>query len=42
MAGAALGVAFVIRDGRSSRGEGFLLVGAYVGIAVWFLFAGDR
>ena len=42
MAGAALFVAFVIRDGRSTRPEGFLLVGIYAAVVVWFLFAGDR
>jgi Ca2+:H+ antiporter len=42
MGGAALAVAIVIRDGRSRRWEGFLLVGIYAAVVVWFLFAGDR
>jgi Ca2+:H+ antiporter len=42
MGGAAVAVAIVIRDGRSRRWEGFLLVGVYVAVVVWFLFAGDR
>jgi Ca2+:H+ antiporter len=42
MAGAALVVAFVLRDGRSQRWEGVLLVGLYVVAAVSFLIAGDR
>jgi Ca2+:H+ antiporter len=42
MAGAAAFVAFVVRDGRSARWEGFLLAGVYVGVAVWFALAGDR
>jgi Ca2+/H+ antiporter len=39
---AAAGVAFVIRDGRSHRWEGVLLVGVYVAFAVWAGVAGDR
>jgi Ca2+:H+ antiporter len=39
---AAAGVAFVIRDGRSKRWEGFLLVGVYAAFVVWAGFAGDR
>jgi Ca2+:H+ antiporter len=35
-------VAFVIRDGRSRRWEGTLLIGVYAAMAVWFLLAGDR
>ncbi len=42
MGGAAVFVAFVIRDGRSRRWEGALLVGVYAALAVWFLSAGDR
>jgi Ca2+/H+ antiporter len=32
----------VIRDGRSTRAEGFLLVGVYAAVAVGFAFVGDR
>jgi Ca2+:H+ antiporter len=39
---AALGVAFVIRDGRSRRWEGFMLVGFYCGVVLLYLAAGDR
>jgi Ca2+:H+ antiporter len=39
---AAVFVGFVIRDGRSKRWEGVLLVGLYVLIAVWYGLAGDR
>jgi Ca2+:H+ antiporter len=42
MGGAAAFVAFVIRDGRSRRWEGLLLIGVYAAMAVWFLAAGDR
>jgi Ca2+:H+ antiporter len=42
MGGAAAFVAFVIRDGRSRRWEGALLVGVYAALVVWFLAAGDR
>jgi Ca2+:H+ antiporter len=42
MGGAAGFVAFVIRDGRSKRWEGLLLIGVYAALAVWFLAAGDR
>jgi Ca2+:H+ antiporter len=35
-------VAFVIRDGRSRRWEGALLIAVYAGFVVWFLSAGDR
>ena len=42
MGGAAAFVAFVIRDGRSRRWEGVLLVGVYAALVVWFLAAGDR
>jgi Ca2+:H+ antiporter len=38
----ALGVAFVVRDGRSSRRDGYLLTGAYVGVVLLYLAAGDR
>jgi Ca2+:H+ antiporter len=39
---AAAFVAFVLRDGRSRRWEGWLLVGVYAATAVGFLAAGDR
>jgi Ca2+:H+ antiporter len=42
MGGAAAFVAFVIRDGRSRRWEGVLLIGVYAALMVWFLAAGDR
>jgi Ca2+:H+ antiporter len=42
MGAAAVGVAFVIRDGRSHRWEGYLLVGAYGAFVVWAAFAGER
>jgi Ca2+:H+ antiporter len=42
MAFAALFVAFVIRDGRSTRPEGFLLVSVYAALVAGFWFAGDR
>ncbi len=42
MGGAALFVAFVIRDGRARRWEGVLLIAVYAGLVVWFLSAGDR
>jgi len=42
MGGAAVFVAFVIRDGRSKRWEGLLLIGVYAALALWFLAAGDR
>jgi Ca2+:H+ antiporter len=42
MGGAALFVAFVLRDGRSRRWEGWLLIGVYAALSVWFLAAGDR
>jgi Ca2+:H+ antiporter len=42
MGGAALFVALVIRDGRSKRWEGFLLVGVYAAFVGWALAAGDR
>ena len=35
-------VAFVIRDGRSRRWEGLLLIAVYIGFALWFFAAGDR
>jgi Ca2+:H+ antiporter len=42
MGGAAAFVAFVIRDGRSRRWEGALLIGVYAVMAVAFLAVGDR
>jgi Ca2+:H+ antiporter len=42
MGGAALFVALVIRDGRSKRWEGFLLVGVYAAFVGWALAVGDR
>jgi Ca2+:H+ antiporter len=42
MGGAAAFVAFVIRDGRSHRWEGVLLICVYVAMALGFLAAGDR
>jgi Ca2+:H+ antiporter len=42
MAGATAIVAFVAYDGRSRRWEGWLLVGVYAAVAVWFGFAGNR
>ena len=42
MGGAALFVGFVIRDGRSRRWEGALLIAVYAACVIWFLAAGDR
>ena len=42
MAGAAAFVAFVIRDGRSKRWEGFLLLGVYAAVVVAYGVSGDR
>jgi Ca2+:H+ antiporter len=42
MGGAALFVGFVIRDGRSRRWEGAMLIGVYVAMAAGFFLAGDR
>jgi Ca2+:H+ antiporter len=39
MAAAALFAAIVIADGRSRRWEGFLLVGVYGAVVVWYLLA---
>jgi Ca2+/Na+ antiporter len=39
---AALFVAFVIRDARSRRWEGFMLVGVYGLFVLWVAGAGDR
>jgi Ca2+:H+ antiporter len=42
MGGAAAFVAFVVRDGRSKRWEGALLIGVYAAFALWIYVAGDR
>jgi Ca2+:H+ antiporter len=42
MGGSAAFVAYVIRDGRSRRWEGALLICVYVGLALAFLAIGDR
>jgi Ca2+:H+ antiporter len=42
MAGATIAVGAVVLDGRSRRWEGGLLVALYLGVAVWFGFAGNR
>jgi Ca2+:H+ antiporter len=42
MGGAAAFVAFVVRDGRSRRWEGWLLVGVYAVTVVVYLLAGNR
>jgi Ca2+:H+ antiporter len=42
MGASAIFVGFVIRDGRSRRWEGALLISVYIGFALWFLSAGDR
>jgi len=42
MGASAVFVGFVIRDGRSHRWEGALLIAVYVGFVLWFLSAGDR
>ena len=42
MGAAAAFVAVVIRDGRSRRWEGALLVAVYAAMVIAFLFAGDR
>jgi Ca2+:H+ antiporter len=42
MGGSALVVAFVLRDGRVRRWEGFVLVGLYAVAATGFLLTGDR
>ena len=39
---AAVFVGFVIRDGRSRRWEGALLIAVYGGFVLWFLSVGDR
>jgi Ca2+:H+ antiporter len=42
MGGAALFVAFVVRDARAQRWEGALLIGVYAAMVVVFGVAGDR
>jgi Ca2+:H+ antiporter len=42
MGGSAAFVAGVIRDGRSRRWEGAMLIGVYVALAAWFYVVGDR
>ena len=42
MAAAALGVAWVVRDGISRRWEGFALIGVYAAVVVVYYVAGDR
>jgi Ca2+:H+ antiporter len=42
MGGAAAVVAFTLRDGRSRRWEGAMLIGLYAAFAVWCLLVGDR
>lgn len=42
MGASAAFVGFVIRDGRSRRWEGALLIGVYAALAVVFFFVGDR
>jgi Ca2+:H+ antiporter len=42
MGASALFVAFVIRDGRSRRWEGGLLIGVYAALTVVFFLLGDR
>jgi Ca2+:H+ antiporter len=42
MGGAALFVSFVVRDGRSRRWEGALLIAVYAAFVVWVLASGDR
>ena len=39
---AAVFVGFVLRDGRSRRWEGALLIAVYGGFVLWFLSVGDR
>ena len=42
MAGAALIVAFIVRDGMVRKWEGWLLLGTYGAFVIWVLAAGDR
>jgi calcium/proton exchanger cax len=42
MAGAVLLAAAMVRDGRSRRWEGGVLVTTFLAVAVWFWFAGPR
>ena len=42
MAGAAVIVALIVRDGTTRKWEGWLLLGTYGAFVVWVLAAGDR
>ena len=42
MAGAVALTAVMVQDARSKRWEGMALVASFVGVAVWFWFAGSR
>ena len=42
MGGAVLLVGLIVSDARSRRYEAILLLAAYLGVAAWFGFAGDR
>jgi Ca2+:H+ antiporter len=42
MAIAVVTVGLVIRDGRAQRRDGYLLIGVYLALVVWFLVAGER
>jgi Ca2+/H+ antiporter len=42
MGGAALLVGALLWDGRARRSEGFVLLAAYIVVAVGFFLAGDR
>jgi len=42
MGGAAAFVAFMLRDGRSRRWEGAVLIAVYAALVIWFLFVPDR
>ncbi len=42
MAGAALGVVAIVRDGKARNWEGAVLIASYVGVALLYLLVGDR
>jgi Ca2+:H+ antiporter len=42
MGGGAAFVAFMLRDGRSRRWEGAVLIAVYAALVIWFLGVGDR